>query len=1459
MSNEVAPNESPLMLLDVLGFPSEQMLFSPLYKSLIYSLGPNIIYYNLSTNSKTFVQYLSKEILLLKFLDQQEKLLLTIDKSEFPLICIWELPSFTQIYSQEITISSQNNYNISDIFLEQIYQEIYLIVLTSNIGINYLYILKNEYELNNNYTLDLFKKLSFIKEIIYDFKAFYNSKDIIFLLERNLLYYYIDLEKENYYEKMKIDFPFSLIPGSLRLSKDVNLVAFLTSKGNCLIYDQNGNNKPSINPFGQEYFTSCEFEGDSICLGTNHGKIYVYNIYENKPKFFIHYKAILRIKDNFQLNSTYDSIKRGNEYHKNNNFIKDLGQKINDSDEYNFGPEIKFICLNERIDQIFIRLGDNSLLLAPLSLLIDHLDYQNISYSNGNNIIFYAFNHSKNIDDIIINISQKNEYENNSNNSRDNNYNNTKNLNNNNLVIFSCSKDQKIIKYYIDYETNKLSNSFFNLKEILSNTQSQGRIIVNYNSSLNKNGNENMIFLTILKYHPLYSNKLFAGDNKGFLYLFDTKENKFQYKKPIIDTYSIVSLEFSIDGNLLCIGFDTGCQVLCNMKKDCEICLQLNSHYMPVEESEFRKINIQIICFSYFFKNIKKHNECILYTKSDYLLEYSQLFYDRNRLNKREIKTMKIMNKILDIKVHISENYVIILNNTNQILINHIFSGITTAVIDLNSRVKCANNIQVDNSGLFLGVICELYDGSNNINNLIYSKSKINNKRNYIIIFEIGTGKVKTCINYINPINKMLFDNKGNYIIIAGQKGEVSLWQLSESMSMNIKNVLEEMKINEKFWEQYEIKYDNMNDYKNEIVNNSDYAINNRKNRLISNNNQINQVQHDINFNSKTYRKNDVINSNMTNNYNSSNISSNQFRRTKNKNELERTSQSNSKKYFDENNINNIKERNQSYNENKYLNKSEYSNNNYNKYNYMASFKDNFKNNKNKINKTFSEDISNNNNNFNNNYKIDTEVTKRAPLLIDSRQLLIKKDKDKHYKKENFIEETNTYKNYNNNFKENYNKEKINNNYFNRKRSFDNDKNSNIDKINDKNNFNEISNYYYINNKPFNDIKNNNYEKFEKTIKNIEKYENNINENNDSKNKYNNISNENNDINGMNYKPQLKYDLERTNDIKNSPRFFNNKINTMDSSRTNINKTKYRPNFSLRTSNEKIQKLKHINLGSNNSSSNNNRFYRTQSTNHGNSKILNYSIGNNNLLFSKDKNEEERQKNIRRAINELLNNNSPFRTLEKEKNIQITIKNNQNEEKILNRNNFKEERNQNYKKKDFNIFNNIENYNNNNEDIENDTLNEINDDLLSNQKINDNKYINDNINNKKEEDMINSGIRIRFGINKKYPEPDDIDDNLITSHVEPIPDLENHNKVEKIDIHNINQIEKNNIDDKAIKEKNISKDNNIDKNSKISINKNVDIKEQSNNNDMYIKTRAIDDNFLIKSSDDEFIKNNELE
>ncbi len=51
---------------------------------------------------------------------------------------------------------------------------------------------------------------------------------------------------------------------------------------------------------------------------------------------------------------------------------------------------------------------------------------------------------------------------------------------------------------------------------------------------------------------------------------------------------------------------------------------------------------------------------------------------------------------ILDISMHSSENYIIVLDNKKQILINNINENKITAIIDLSSQINKIYSIQID-------------------------------------------------------------------------------------------------------------------------------------------------------------------------------------------------------------------------------------------------------------------------------------------------------------------------------------------------------------------------------------------------------------------------------------------------------------------------------------------------------------------------------------------------------------------------------------------------------------------------------------------------------------------------------------------------------------------------------------------------------------------------------------------
>ena len=659
-----------LQLLDVLGIPftlnntfinniNQNIIFDHKEKSLIFSLGSNIIYYNLKNDSKTFLQYFTSNIALLKLIDDSENILLIITNSSFPILSIWKIPSFICIFSQEII--TQDNFEVEQIFCEKINPITYLILITckNSNSDNFLYYLN--YLKNGKFEMIFFGKLKYIITKINGFNIFYNSNYIVFLMSHNLQYYAIDLEKEKCILKKNINFSFQLTKNSIRISKLNNLLCVLTNKGNCLIYDQNGVNKPTINPLGQECFITCEFCENSLCLGTSLGNIYVYNIYGFKLKYMIKYNDISFIK----------TIPLKN---KNNN-----NNQINKT-KYISNNEIIYISINENLDQLFVIFKENSFAFMSIKQLIIKTKYNyNLNTLKTNTITFYSFNQSNKILDICMNPKYNK-----------NNYNDN--------IFYTCSQDHKLIKYYIEQNTDKLRNKYYDLNHIIS-TSKQNNITKNY--------------ITVIKIHPLLSHKLYAGDNKGFLYIIDlninSEDSDLKYRKYNIGNYEIVFLMFSYNGNLLCIGFETGGQLIYKTNQIFECILQLNDHYLNIETIEKRKIDNNILA-SCFFLNNKRNKHCILYTKDHNIIEYSKLYKsdDGLSLNKKKILTMTIKNTILDLTIHKSEKYAIILNDKRQIIINNILINKTTGIIDLSSQIKKIYNIQIDISGLFLAIVCDI-------------------------------------------------------------------------------------------------------------------------------------------------------------------------------------------------------------------------------------------------------------------------------------------------------------------------------------------------------------------------------------------------------------------------------------------------------------------------------------------------------------------------------------------------------------------------------------------------------------------------------------------------------------------------------------------------------------------------------------------------------------------------------
>ena len=777
-----------LQLLDVLGVPFSQnnnrtknIIFSHKNKSLIYNLGSNIVLYNLKKDSKTFLQYFSSNILSLKYIQDDLNILIVIsDNNPFPILSIWKVPSFQGIFSQELVF--KNDLNFENIYIEQLNSYTLIILIMNKIEAeHYLYSLNI---LNGmKFEINFFGKIKNILPKIIDFGSFYRNNEIVFLMKHNLQIFSLDLFRAKNTLKKNINFSFRLKANSLDISKITNFLSVLTEKGNCLIYDNNGINTTNISPIGQEIFKTCQFCDKNLCLSTSNGDIFVYNIYGFILKYMIKNEDILYIKSYSLINKVYDQ----NIYQNDDKII------------------IK-ASVEERSDQLFCLFQNNSFLLLSINQLIDKTKFRyNIKPEKINPISFYSFNHSNKIFDLCLKSINNQNYDNNK--PKENSF-------------YTCAQDNKLILYNIEQGTDKIKNIYYDLNNILSITKAT---------------NNSSHFITSMTLHPIYSHKLFLGDNKGFLYtIYLNTELINKYKKYNIDSFSIINLSFSSNGILLFIGLETGKQLIYKTNKSLECVLKLTEHYLTYDEIFFRKNNNHNISFGYFFTN-KNHRHCIIYRKNNYILEYGKLFKNQRGsiIIKKKIMDIIFNHSILDIAIHSSENYIIVLDNKKQILINNINENKITAIIDLSSQINKIYSIQIDISGLYLAVICDIKLK----NNRKYIKNK-----NDLLIIEINSSMVKNCIVQNSPMSKAIFDNEGKYIIIGGEHGEVSLWRLPGEISSNIKNILGEINNNENFWDNYEIKYGKFLPYYKDNNIEDDFTLTSLTNNFNDNNSNSNDI-----------------------------------------------------------------------------------------------------------------------------------------------------------------------------------------------------------------------------------------------------------------------------------------------------------------------------------------------------------------------------------------------------------------------------------------------------------------------------------------------------------------------------------------------------------------------------------------------------------------------------------------
>lgn len=77
-----------------------------------------------------------------------------------------------------------------------------------------------------------------------------------------------------------------------------------------------------------------------------------------------------------------------------------------------------------------------------------------------------------------------------------------------------------------------------------------------------------------------------------------------------------------------------------------------------------------------------------------------------------------------------------------------------------------------------------------------------------IRIYECGTGLLAESIERIFNITDFDFSNDGQYLLVGGKEGKMSIWAISEDLMNSASDVIGNMKINPFFWRDYPIFID---------------------------------------------------------------------------------------------------------------------------------------------------------------------------------------------------------------------------------------------------------------------------------------------------------------------------------------------------------------------------------------------------------------------------------------------------------------------------------------------------------------------------------------------------------------------------------------------------------------------------------------------------------------------------
>ncbi|CAD8059558.1 unnamed protein product [Paramecium primaurelia] len=318
-----------------------------------------------------------------------------------------------------------------------------------------------------------------------------------------------------------------------------------------------------------------------------------------------------------------------------------------------------------------------------------------------------------------------------------------------------------------------------------------------------------------------YRDDIYLGDNKGQLFVFSLMNVQFRRQIALTQNLGIKEMQFSPAYQYLGVAFKNGFTIILDCENQLKPVLKLedkleNISYVGIKlfqlEFDIVKVNTQAYSTSYIPRNDKSFNSLTIYNHNS--VRRHQIDKANSQLSALALSIYTIEGTIFGFDLHPSKDYILILSNYGFVYIYKIQSSEKRAKI---SVPPFSRHLKIDKSGLYFAIAhLPLVNTSEKqfieipSIEFLTKNAKINKKMlpTNIRIYECGTGQVAEQINRIFSIVSLDFSNDGQYLLVGGKKGKISLWGLSQDLVQSAEDVIKDMKINPFFWRDFQIYID---------------------------------------------------------------------------------------------------------------------------------------------------------------------------------------------------------------------------------------------------------------------------------------------------------------------------------------------------------------------------------------------------------------------------------------------------------------------------------------------------------------------------------------------------------------------------------------------------------------------------------------------------------------------------